>query len=120
MSSISFTIMQRDEPLMHIHWEELARYATVEHYTDEIDMKFPPTLYAEDNKISAKDLLAYMERRCVPRDRIGIEEILRAHNMRFYDPVAICRVGHGVRWEDYVWLKFDGEEIEWKDVRVRE
>jgi len=37
--------------------------------------------------------------------------------MKSNDPWEWNRKTHGVTWEDFFWIKFDGESISWEDVR---
>lgn len=35
------------------------------------------------------------------------------------NPWKWCRISHGVTYEDFFWIRFEDEDIQWKDVRVR-
>ena len=37
----------------------------------------------------------------------------------YYDAYEICKITHGVLFDDFHWMKFDGEYIKWKDVGIR-
>lgn len=61
----------------------------------------------------------FLESRCFENGRVDLPEILKAHNMTENNPYIWCRKTHGVKYSDYWWIKFPGEELEWKDVSVR-
>ena len=43
-------------------------------------------------------------------ERVGLSE---------NNPWKWCRISHGVTYEDFFWIRFEDEDIQWKDVRVR-
>ncbi|GHU92704.1 hypothetical protein FACS1894208_00370 [Clostridia bacterium] len=68
-----------------------------------------------------QDLYNYLEWRCFPRARANCKQLLSDMNLSAYDPLAICRVTHGRQHEDYVWLRFDGEQVDYeKDIKLRD
>jgi hypothetical protein len=34
-----------------------------------------------------------------------------------YNPWEIVKITHGVMLEDFVWIRFDGEDLKWNDVK---
>ena len=51
------------------------------------------------------DFLAFLEERCVPRQRAGIREFLEALGLDSYDPVAIIGKTQGRMAEDRQWIE---------------
>lgn len=61
----------------------------------------------------------FLESRCMPKRRQCLPEYLQVCGLSEYNPYEIIKVTHGVMWEDFLWIKFPGEDITWEDVRVR-
>ncbi len=47
------------------------------------------------------------------------EGMLASMGLKEYNAYDILRATHAVNDDDFIWMKFDGEDISWKDVRVR-
>lgn len=61
----------------------------------------------------------YLSERCFESSRPDKVEILKSLGVPYYDPALIVRATHGVMNDDYVWLRFPGETLTFKDVQVR-
>ena len=58
-----------------------------------------------------------LQDRVFPRCRFD-EDMKKATGLQEYNVYDILRDTHGVTVNDFLWLKFDGEDITWKDVKV--
>lgn len=61
-----------------------------------------------------------LESRCIPRNRANISEILKIYGLSTYDVIEILKKTHGLSQNDYFWIKFEGENISYDDVKIRE
>lgn len=110
MDNLIMTIYTSQSGLVHI---------------DNVEGKKNPWIpYISKNEkaydVSICDLIKFLETRCVPRTREGIEELLRKkYHLKEYSPIGICRQTHGVSNNDNYWLRFNDENLRFKDVRVR-
>lgn len=75
-------------------------------------------LFASD-KMTRYQLGQIFEMRCPERGRPDINELLSGMGLAEYNPYEIIKKTHGVSYNDYIWLRFPGEEITSKDVLVR-
>jgi len=67
------------------------------------------------------DLFAFPESRCFPRARDNCRQLLDDLGLTAYDPLDICKITHGRQWDDYNWIQFDGEDVEYeRDVKLRD
>lgn len=64
--------------------------------------------------------LDFLESRCPPRDRTNIKHLLDNWGLIEYDPLAITRITHGLMFADYLWIRFDNEEITYDQIKVRD
>lgn len=73
-------------------------------HTDEMDVFYFSTV---------------LETRCWQRDCRNIDNYLKKLDIPYYDPLAIVKKTHGVSYNDFLWFKFNGERLTWKDVAPR-
>ncbi len=66
-----------------------------------------------------EQMYRFMESRCMPKGRLQLQEYLDDLGLEEYNVYQILRKTHGVMWEDFLWLKFDGESVTWDEVKVR-
>jgi hypothetical protein len=60
-----------------------------------------------------------LETRCWQRECKNIDNYLTKLNVPYYDPLAIIEKTHGVSYNDFLWFKQNGENLQWKDVAPR-
>lgn len=65
-------------------------------------------------------VMEILEGRCWPRNRAGIKEILDSLGLKAYHPLEIVKKTHGLKRDDYVWIRFEGEDLTYDDVKIRE
>lgn len=114
----SITILNREKEIMRINWDTDTKEVTSE-WLGEYHFKIPRTIYPEN--ITWKNVMNWLETRTVPRTRFGIEELLRVKfKLREYNPYLMCKMSHGLSMSDYIWLKFDNEEIDYDSIKIRD
>ncbi len=59
-----------------------------------------------------------LQQRVICEERVD-EQMLQAMHLKEYNMYDILRYTHGVDVDDFIWFRFDGEDIVWDDVRVR-
>ena len=64
-------------------------------------------------------LMKRLETRCFPKERANANAILRHMGLDSYDILSIIRNTHGAMAHDFIWIKFEGENICFKDVSKR-
>ena len=99
----SFYIMDKNRKICKVNI--LGLNVTLEKYSDElIDKQFPtdtPTI---------EEVYAWIEQRCFPENRANKDELLAAMNLSLYEPLEIV---------DYIWILWEGEEINYEDIKIR-
>ena len=63
------------------------------------------TAFGNDPRPTWDDFQAFLEERCVPRQRAGLREYLEAIGVAEYDPLQIIRKTQGRMAEDQQWLE---------------
>lgn len=111
--NLEFTYMHKDKELAHI----------IEYSNGKVEMD----LYSDDfldnplrNGVNKHGLERFFEDRCFPRSRANARELLDLLGLDHYNPRYIVMETHGVQYDDFYWIKFDGETISWSDVKVRD
>lgn len=56
------------------------------------------------------DFLSFLEERCIPRERAGIQEYLETIGIDEYDPIEIIHKTAGRMAEDQQWLKIEADQ----------
>ena len=57
--------------------------------------------------------------RCFPEDRKNSDDLLKTLGLDYYDPWEIVKKTHGLMYNDYSWFKFEGESIEYDNIKIR-
>ena len=68
------------------------------------------------NIVQLSDVL---ESRCWERNRDDIDIILKNLGLKSYDPLEIVKRTHGVSFNDFLWIQFEGENYSYKDMISR-
>lgn len=72
---------------------------------------------AGKSRLSRAELKDFLAWRCFPETRWNKKELLRLGGLSFYDPYQIVQKTHGVMVDDCYWIRFDGENLTWEDVK---
>lgn len=113
-----FTIMKKDIPQMKVSWDDKLSIKSEWLTDDWLHSFILPQMYPEN--ITMGKMLDWLETRTVPRTRIGLEYLLRdLYKIDEYSPLLMTRLDHGVLYGDFTWIKWDGEDITYDDIKVR-
>ena len=66
-----------------------------------------------------KDFEDYLEDRCFPRTRYDCKDLLNFLGVQHYEPYSIVKKTHGIQWEDFMWLTWDGDNTKYEDIKAR-
>ena len=91
---------------------ENGRLERYEVYTSSLVKRLCP------EKTSLPNILAILTDRVICPERCD-EGMLNYLGVKEYNAYDILKKTHGVDSDDFMWLKFDGEDITWDDVKVR-
>jgi transcriptional regulator with XRE-family HTH domain len=72
-----------------------------------------------DDEMDVFKLSTILETRCWQRDCRNIDNYLKKLDIPYYDPLALVKKTHGVSYNDFLWFRFNGENLTWKDVAPR-
>lgn len=101
--------------------DELVSYVTVKNNKARIQRftDHPVKQIFCDEEIDVFRLSTILETRCWQRDCRNIDNYLKKLDIPYYDPLAIVKKTHGVSYNDFLWFRFNGENLTWKDVAPR-
>ncbi|MFM9282386.1 hypothetical protein [Paenibacillus jiagnxiensis] len=117
--AISFEVLDYNNVVAQVWSEGGNEPIYCEQYTDDQLCKPFPWLGSK-GEITIDQLLDYLESRCFPRTRHRAEQILKHLGLGSYSPLDIVKKTHGVQFEDYMWIRFAGEEeLRYEDVGFR-
>lgn len=111
---MNFTIMHQDEPVAEI-------YVSGDKTETKIRKLIPDGIKQpfSGNTYNILRLYRFLKDRCYEDCRYDLPDILEEANMESNNPWEWIKVSHGVTYEDFFWIRFPGEDLTWKDVRVR-
>ena len=110
----SFTIMSQDDEVAHV----IANFETSDISYKEYIIH-PAFKQLPDNP-DIHDLYNWLEDRCFPRNRDNMEKHLTNLGLTSYNPLKIVKKTRGIMWEDYIWIRFDGEDVRWDEIKHRD
>lgn len=98
--------------------DELVSYVTVDHNKAKIQriVEHPVKQIFKDDELDIYRLSCLLETRCWQRECRNIDNYLKKLSIPYYDPLSIVKKTHGVSYNDFLWFRFNGENLNWKDV----
>lgn len=96
-----YVYMNRKEPATIIDTIELTGKVRIENITDDMLSR----AFGVEEKPDWEDFQEFMEERCMPRTRYGVEEELKSMGIDSYDPFLIIEKTDGRVYGDGQWLK---------------
>ncbi len=107
----SFEVWEQDEKRASVWYNRGTGEIKHKEFTEEI-CRVP--YYRE---LTVPLLYDFLESRCFCQERPDRDEILSAMGLVEYNPYEIVKVTHGRKSDDSFWLKFNGENLTWSDVK---
>ena len=113
---IKFDFMCKDRVLASVEADYEAKTVSALNFTDDpVERPFG----VRENPTIA-DLNSFFKNRCFPEERYNRKAILKALEVDCYDPFLIVQKTHGRQLDDYMWIKFEGEELDYeRDIKLR-
>ena len=114
---LRFQYMERDKVTADVEVDYAAKSVRCIPYTTNVYAL--PFGVRQDPTIA--DVSRFLESRCFPRERRNCRQLLLDLGLEEYIPLEIVRKTHGRQLEDYCWIKFEGEELDYeKDIKLRD
>lgn len=109
----SFYIMDKDRKVCKVLIS--GREVKLEKYSHKLSDKQFPT-----DTPTIKEIYAWIEERCFPESRANKKELLTAMGLFQYEPLEIIKKTHGLLHEDYNWILWEGEDIHYEAIKIRD
>lgn len=77
----------------------------VTNFTDDI----VDTAFGVKTKVDINDLDEFFRDRCFPETRGDCKELLEFLGLPVFDALSICRITHGMFFDDHYWVRFDSD-----------
>lgn len=86
----------------------------IRRYTDDVGKQpFGGT------RLDLERVYEFLESRWFERGRPDVPQQLQYLGLSEYNPWEIVKKTHGVMFEDFIWVRFEGENLIWRDVKIR-
>lgn len=109
---MEFTVMCADKPVADIYISEDKKHVKINRLvSDSTEQPFG------GDKLDLERVYQFLKGRCYEDGRVDIRTILSSAGLENNNPWEWVKITHGVTWEDFFWIKFPGEDLEWEDVR---
>ena len=114
---IRFQYLQRDKVNAEVELDESCKKIKYQTYTDNIYL-LP---FGANMEPTIADLSRFLESRCFPKERRNCTQLLDDLGLDEYIPLDIVRKTHGRQLEDYCWIRFEGEDLDYeRDIKLRD
>ena len=91
----------RDQLCTRIYADGTTKELKAENYTDSAYR----TAFGQNQNPTWRDFQAFLESRCIPRQRAGLQSYLESIGVEDYDPIQIIQKTEGRMAEDEQWLQ---------------
>lgn len=108
-----FDWMCEDEVYAHVEVNFDTEDVKCEEYCDELALQFMGKL-----PHTIESVATALELRCIPKERPDVDEVLGWMGINGYNPFEIVKVTHGYVPSDNLWIRFEGEDLKWEDVKL--
>ena len=114
---LKFKYMWKNDCTAEVTADISTRKVTVVNHSDDWLMR----PFGLNESPTLDDLIKFFESRCFPQARHNCKQLLADLGLQTYDPLDICMVTRGRQWDDYNWILFDGEDVDYeRDVKLRD
>lgn len=107
-----FSVMWKDEKTADVFVSDDHKTVEIKKYSDVI-YKMP----FGGNNDTIERVYNFISERWIPAARPDMKDRLHDLGLTEYNPWEIIKKTHGVMWEDFIWIKFEGEDITWEEAR---
>lgn len=111
MDDYIFDIMWKNDLVSHVEVKNNRNEVTLTKYNNTFGIQ--PFFRGNVTLKRVYDFISY---RCFEKGRPDAKEILTELGLSEYNPWLIAKKTHGRLLEDYLWLKFPGENLTWEDL----
>ena len=113
---LRFQYMERDKVTADVEVDYTSKTVSYRPYTTNI-YALP---FGIRQNPSIADVGRFFESRCFPRERRNCKQLLSDLGLEEYIPLDIVRKTYGRQLEDYCWVRFEGEDMSYEDVKLRD
>ena len=113
MEDMKFQLLNKDELIADVEVKDNRVHVKRYNFNPGLQL-----FYADE--ISAYQLMDTFKDRCHDPNRANIADVLAYFKLDHYDPLTICRHTHGLMYNDFLWFRFEGEDIVYNDIKIRD
>lgn len=109
-----FTVMHKNEPVAEV-------YLSADKKTVHINKLIPDSIKQpfSGKKLNLERVYDFLKSRCYEDGREDLPEILHQAGLTSNNPWKWCKITHGVTYDDLFWIRYEGENLTWEDVKIR-
>lgn len=116
---LDFDVLDYDKIIAKVHVDWKAQKATVKQFSED-KLKIPFPFLGSEGELNSSKVLKYFKSRVFPETRFDMKQLLEGLGVNSYSPLSIVKKTHGVLFDDYIWIRFAGEDnLRYEDVGSR-
>ena len=108
-----YHIMNKNTPVVDIETDKINKVINCKKYIPD----GPGQIFW--GEITTDRFFKFLKSRCFEDGRPDLKDILDYHGLESNNPYEWNKLTHGVVYEDFIWIKYDDEDITWEDVKIR-
>jgi len=114
-TTVKFDYMHKDVCVATVTYDPVTKVGrTVLYSADSYDR---PT---QSDSPTWDDIMKFFEERSFERGRGDIKKVLKSLDVDFYDPYLIVQKTRGQLWDDFYWIRFEGDTAKYDDIKLRD
>ena len=114
---LRFQYLEKDTVTAEVEVDEKAKTVRYSPYTTNV-YALP---FGVNQSPTIADVSRFFASRCFPKERRNCRQLLQDLGLAEYKPWDIVRKTHGRQLEDYCWIRFEGEDLEYeRDIKLRD
>ena len=117
INMVRFQYMFQNQVTADVEFDYSTKEVQYKTYTDNIYL-LP---FGVNMKPKIPDVSRFLESRCFPKERRNRNQLLEDLELDAFVPLEIVRKTHGILLEDYCWIRFEREDLEYeRDIKLRD
>ena len=111
---LKFDYMYQDDVTTHVEFNRKNGEVRIKNFTNDILLR----MFGVNENPTCDDLYKALEDRCFSRKRKDLNILLELLGLNEYNPFKIVEKTLGRTWHDTFWIRFEGDNRKWKDVKA--
>ncbi|UMZ73017.1 hypothetical protein [Natranaerofaba carboxydovora] len=124
-NDLKFEVLHKDKVVAEVFVSADKKYIYIDQTTKPEKRPFPVSIDTKTTPFNnprrgLKVVNNFLKSRCFPKERFNCHQLLEDLGLKTYSPLAIVEKTHGLQFDDYLWIRFNGEDLKYDDIKIRD